>query len=352
MNDLRVFFLAEGGPRTQSTAHRVVYMAEYLRSRGYDVTVHFGKEGNILGRRYNRAKVASILRTLTAEPKPDVLILHRISDPLTDLLVRVSKSAGVRIIYDLDDAVYLRHNALTLRIGFILRASDAVTASSHAIAEYCSGFNPNVFVVPSPVDTRIFHRSARKKQDGMPVVGWLGDGRVHGPNLRILAKPLAELSTTDQFRLKLVSALGSQEIRELFSPLEGRVEVDYGQDEWVDLSTIPSLIGDFDISVMPLLDNEFNRGKAGQKLVESMAMGIPVVASRVGENKHIVTHGEDGFLATSVDEWVWSIRTLLLNPKLGEEFGRRGSSKIDRKYSVSECGRRLKEIIEGTMMRS
>src|SRR2546427_1760172 len=179
MSGLRVFFLAEGGPTTQSTAHRVVYMADYLRSVGYDVTIHFGKESSVLGRRYNRARATSIWRTLTAGPKPQVLVLHRAADPLTELLVRWCKSTGIRVVYDLDDAVYLRVNALTLSIGYMLRASDAVTTSSHAIAEYCSKFNSNVFLVPSSVDTRVFHPSLRRRQDGLPVVGWLGDGRVH-----------------------------------------------------------------------------------------------------------------------------------------------------------------------------
>ena len=353
MNRLRIFFLAEGGPRTQSTVHRVVFMAEHLRSLGHDVTVHFGKEGAVLGRRYNRTKIGSIWRTLSARPKPDVLIIHRVGDPLTELLVRFSRSAGIRVIYDLDDAVYLRLNALTLSVGYMIEAANAVTASSHAIAEYCSKLNANVFIVPSSVDTRLFRPPARRKRDGSPpVIGWLGDGRVHAANLRILAEPLTILSKKDGFRLKLVSALGSREVREMFAPLRGRVHVDFGPNDWVGISEIPGLISNFDISVMPLLDTEFNRGKAGQKLVESMAMGIPVIASEVGENKYIVSHGEDGFLASTVEEWVESFRTLLHDPDLREKLGLRGCAKIDRRYSMSECGRLLEKVIEGTMTRS
>src|SRR2546430_15185291 len=131
MTGLRVTFLAEGGPRTQSTVHRVVFMADFLRHRGHDVVVNFGKEGKIFRRRYNRAKVTSIWRTLVASQKPDVLIIHRIGDPLTEVLVRLCKAADIRVIYDLDDAVYLRLNALTLSVRYMMRSSDAVTASSH-----------------------------------------------------------------------------------------------------------------------------------------------------------------------------------------------------------------------------
>ena len=183
----------------------------------------------------------------------------------------------------------------------------------------------------------------------MPVVGWLGDGRVHGANLRILAKPLARLSTTDQFRLKLVSALGSKEIRELFGPLQGRVEVDYGRDDWVDLSAIPSLIGDFDISVMPLVDNAFNRGKAGQKLIESMAMGIPVVASPVGENNYIVSHGKDGFLASSGAEWTKYLAILIEGPELRSQMGEQGREKVLSQYSRDVCFRLFIEALSSAV---
>ena len=138
----------------------------------------------------------------------------------------------------------------------------------------------------------------------------------------------------------------------MFAPLRGRVHVDFGPNDWVGISEIPGLISNFDISVMPLLDTEFNRGKAGQKLVESMAMGIPVIASEVGENKYIVSHGEDGFLASTVEEWVESFRTLLHDPDLREKLGLRGCAKIDRRYSMSECGRLLEKVIEGTMTHS
>ena len=178
MNRLRIFFLAEGGPRTQSTVHRVVLMAEHLRSRGHDVTVHFGKEGAVLGRRYNRTKIGSIWRTLAARPKPDVLIIHRIGDPLTELLVRFSRSAGIRVIYDLDDAVYLRLNALTLSVGYMIEAANAVTASSHAIAEYCSKFNANVSIVPVQSTHDCSAPLPEEREMGRPLssVGWEMEG--------------------------------------------------------------------------------------------------------------------------------------------------------------------------------
>ena len=59
----------------------------------------------------------------------------------------------------------------------------------------------------------------------------------------------------------------------------------------------------FDIGIMPLPDEPWERGKCGYKLVQYMACGRPVVASPVGANRDIVRDGVEGRLATTPDEW-------------------------------------------------
>jgi len=67
----------------------------------------------------------------------------------------------------------------------------------------------------------------------------------------------------------------------------------------------------FDIGVMPLSDTTWNRVKCGFKAIEYMALGVATVASPVGMLKHLIRHGENGFLATMETEWVESLRTLI-----------------------------------------
>jgi len=169
-------------------------------------------------------------------------------------------------------------------------------------------------------------------------IGWLGDARVHANNLRVILAPLRRLAKTHAFKLKLVSALGNPEIFETFGELATQIQVEYGSQHWVDISQIPDLMKDFDISVMPLVDNDYSRAKAGQKILESMAMGFPVVASSVGENPFIVSHGVDGFLVDSDDEWVRHLIQLIEDPTLRERMGAEGRKKVVKSYSREVCG--------------
>lgn len=110
---------------------------------------------------------------------------------------------------------------------------------------------------------------------------------------------------------------------------------------WSEMNEV-SDIQAFDVGIMPLADTPWEQGKCGYKLIQYMACGIPVVASAIGANREIVSHGVDGFLATTHAEWSGYLKQLLENPDLRREMGLRGREKVERKYSVQA---RLPELI-------
>src|SRR5262249_23313886 len=69
-----------------------------------------------------------------------------------------------------------------------------------------------------------------------------------------------------------------------------------------------------DIGIMPMPDDEWSQGKCGMKLLLYMALGIPAVCSPVGTNNEIVVPGSNGLFATTEEEWLTAIGTLLDSP--------------------------------------
>jgi glycosyltransferase involved in cell wall biosynthesis len=68
-------------------------------------------------------------------------------------------------------------------------------------------------------------------------------------------------------------------------------------------------------------------------LLEAMAAGKAVLASRVPGNRDLIHHGEDGFLYRDANEFLELARRLAADPKLRAQLGRRAAERIVREFS-------------------
>jgi glycosyltransferase involved in cell wall biosynthesis len=101
-----------------------------------------------------------------------------------------------------------------------------------------------------------------------------------------------------------------------------------------------------DIGLMPLPDDEWARGKCGLKALQYMALGIPPIVSPVGVNSDIVTHGENGLIATTNDEWFDSIKLLVEDEPLRRQLGAAARETVVERYSGQAWAPRFVQILE------
>jgi len=104
-------------------------------------------------------------------------------------------------------------------------------------------------------------------------------------------------------------------------------------------------MNDVDIGLYPLLPNHSNRYKCGFKALEYMAMRIPVISSRVAENKLIVIEDKNGFFADECDEWIAAIRKLDGDAGLRRRMGRAGRALVEEKYSTKKSAALLANLV-------
>jgi len=85
-------------------------------------------------------------------------------------------------------------------------------------------------------------------------------------------------------------------------------------------------------------------------LMEAMAAGIPVVATRIAGIPELVEHDVSGFLVPPGDPQVLAdmIGLLLDDPELRNRFGNAGRSKIEREFNSATEAERLIHIFETT----
>jgi L-malate glycosyltransferase len=88
----------------------------------------------------------------------------------------------------------------------------------------------------------------------------------------------------------------------------------------------------FDLVVLP------SRGEGlSQALLEAMALGLPVVASRAGGNRDVLTHGEDGMLVPprDADAFGAALERLLADGELRRRLGARARQTARERFSVA-----------------
>ena len=104
---------------------------------------------------------------------------------------------------------------------------------------------------------------------------------------------------------------------------------------WTE-DTEVELIRECELGIMPLNDSPWEQGKCGYKLIQYMACGLPVVASPVGANREIVLEGENGFLASTAQEWSARMGQLLADQSLRRAMGREGRHRVERAYCLQQ----------------
>lgn len=78
---------------------------------------------------------------------------------------------------------------------------------------------------------------------------------------------------------------------------------------------------DFDIGMIPLYPNLFNRSKSAVKALEYGALGIPTVASHFEPYENYIIHGKTGYLVTYDHEWSGILRDLANDPVRRAKMG-------------------------------
>jgi glycosyltransferase involved in cell wall biosynthesis len=98
------------------------------------------------------------------------------------------------------------------------------------------------------------------------------------------------------------------------------------------------------VGIMPLPDEKFERGKCGFKLIQYMGIGLPTIASPIGENNYIIENGVTGFFAASNDQWYSKIKKIL-DLGLESKMGLAGYERYKSYYSTSSAEKKLDQLI-------
>jgi glycosyltransferase involved in cell wall biosynthesis len=249
---------------------------------------------------------------------------------------------SIPLIVDYDDAIfhtYDRHRVKVLRfilgkkITYVMRRADLIIAGNKYLANHAlQAGAQRVELLPSVVDTARYVASPCGSTATTVTIGWIGSPTT-AKYLRTLQPVLTRLAAELNIRTVAVGARSDQ-----LTSLQAEIQ------PWAEETEVESIRG-FDIGVMPLPDEPWERGKCGYKLIQYMACGLPVVASPVGVNSEIIQDGVNGFLARSSAEWINTLKKLALSSDLRHKLGREGRHRAETTFSIQAQAPRLAKLL-------
>lgn len=264
----------------------------------------------------------------------DFVFIHREAAPVGPPIFEwvISKLLRKRVIYDFDDAIWLpnyskQHQQIHRlkaywKVKYIIRWAHQVVVGNQFLADYAKQFNASVIIIPTTIDENYHTPLTPEPSGNEPVIGWTGT-HTTVDYLKIITPVLERLATSFRFRVIVIS----NEEPTFFIPNLTFVPWDK-HSEIHDLSQ-------FTIGIMPLPDEPWTHGKCGFKGLQYMALGIPTVASNIGVNAEIISHGVNGMIVNNEDEWYQSLASLLENEALRNVLGQKGKIRVHECYSVS-----------------
>jgi glycosyltransferase involved in cell wall biosynthesis len=319
-------------PAAPSFRYRLAPVVGQLRSLGHEcMTVHlssgrYGRRFWVLRDALRAADVVVIAKANLTPPEP-----------------RMLRGWARRLVFDFDDAIYLRRPRAPglppgdsrwrrLKFARTCAAMDLVIAGNEALAAIAGRHASRVEVVPTPVDVSRYRVSV-PDTGRSPTIVWVG--RPENLDYLELIRPVLARLSARWPRLQL---------RIICSRFPDWHDVRIDRVAWSAENEVHGLMT-ADIGVMPLADDEWTRGKCAFKLLQYAAAALPCVASDIGANRDAVLDGVTGYLVTSDDDWERSLSTLLESEDRRTKFGLAGRLHIESKFDAEVVSRRTAQLL-------
>ncbi|HWL10954.1 MAG TPA: glycosyltransferase family 4 protein [Planctomicrobium sp.] len=328
---MRVLFLTSG-EFIPSSRYRIHPYLSHLRSQGIECDVSHSIPPKYhrfpwLGWRLShliRKGIRTVQFRRSNLRRYDVVVLEReIFDDPTWNYEALLRSRIPRLILDIDDAIFLRYPEKFARIAGM---SDHILAGNRLLAQECLKHSPHVTVIPTAIDLNDYPPLPERTVQEIPVIGWIGT-TANLPYLNVAIPALKKVFETHRFLFRVITS-DDQDLKKLDF---GSIPVEFRR--WSAPAAVHE-IQQFHIGIMPLPDEPWERYKCGFKLLQYMASGVPAIASPVGVNREIISHGINGLLAETSEDWYDSLKLILTNPDRGSSLREAARDTIEVRYSV------------------
>jgi len=263
----------------------------------------------------------------------------QIAAALAGVPVRIHGEHG-RDMYDLDGSS-VKYRLFRKSVRPLVHHYTAVSRDLATWLVSAIGIPANrVTQIYNGVDTERFHPACAGERrigpqgfapEGAFVVGTVGRMHTVKDQLTLVRAFLRLIETFPEARARVrLMLVGDGPLRRECSRLLESANA--GNLAWLpgERSDIPELMRSMDLFVLPSLGEGISN-----TILEAMASGLPVVATRVGGNPELVTEGRTGTLvpASDPDALMQAIYRYLCGPDLAPAYGRAARAHVEASFS-------------------
>lgn len=325
---MKMLVLAKADSESGSTKYRIAQYADVLEAKGFKLD--FVKRSEINRSLIDRARAY------------DVVFNQR-------CLIRTSLAKKIiansrRVVFDFDDAIYTRSgeprpwlSQLTLvrkrrRLRLWLESASVVTTANHFLAGYARQYSSTVEVIPNALDLEVWKPLAKDAKETV-TLGWAGSR----PNVRNLERlgPLLAVLIKKYPSLKLAVFSGERPHLACpfqYHPFKPGKEVEFVQN--------------LDIGLLPLVDEEYSKGKSPIKAIQYLACGVPVVGNPIGATAEIL-NDSNSIAVSSDEEWISALEILINDRQRLTSLGKAGREFAEKHHDIRIAAEQRMKVFLG-----
>jgi len=265
--------------------------------------------------------------------------------PIMYLLDNLTKK--VNLIWDYDDNILENRQISKKEFYMLEKNSDHIIVTSDTLKQLVDEeFRKKVLILPTTdgtlkiknIDKIIENR--KSIFESKIVIVWLATSG----NLVHLKEILLEI---DRFALITKKTNKKRVILKVIcdKPLLEKTEnVEIENIKW-SRSIVEEEFEKSHLGIMPLIENEFTKGKGGFKLIQYQLAGLPIIASDVGYNKSIY-NGEVGVLVKNKEDWTDALIKTTCSKKVWEKYSYNSIENAQLNFSPETNLKIWKEILK------
>jgi glycosyltransferase involved in cell wall biosynthesis len=330
----------------QCTKYRVKQKQEMLESLGINCTVYSWTDSNACISALSTHSLVIFYRVPAFQGVLEIIAeAKRLNIPTIweadDLIFDREVLAGSKTLTELDQTTCrgLLEGADLYRKAMLTCDKGIASTTGVSFAMKKAGV-PQVFVIENALDwqtlisANMINSSPSKPKDSFVRIVYGSGTNTH--NVDFKEASIAILHVLKSFPNVRFRLIGTLDLSEEYVQHESQIE----RIPFCPYEEYLSYLAECDINIAPLEDYIFNDVKSNIKFIEASVLRIPSICSPRSAFCQAITHGVNGFLCDTQDEWINGLTLLVTDVELRNQIGSAAYASVIDTYSPNNIAKR------------